>query len=73
MTLKYYSYPWINSQNTISSENIIKETDTSICMGHLEIIGFQMLKGLVNENGLDKSIFRKFDSVFSGHFSYKIR
>ena len=63
--------PWINSQNTISSEKIIKETDAEICMGHLEISGFQMMKGLLNEHGLSKSIFRKFDSVFSGHFHIK--
>ena len=63
--------PWINSQNTFSSEKIIKETDAVVCMGHLEIAGFQMMKGLVNEHGLSKSIFRKFDSVFSGHFHIK--
>ena len=63
--------PWINSQNTISSEKIIKETDAEVCMGHLEIAGFQMAKGLLNEHGLSKSIFRKFDSVFSGHFHIK--
>jgi len=63
--------PWINSQNTFSSEKIIKETDAEVCMGHLEIAGFQMMKGLVNEHGLNKSIFRKFDSVFSGHFHIK--
>ena len=63
--------PWINSQNTISSEKIIKETDAVVCMGHLEIAGFQMMKGLLNEHGLSKNIFRKFDSVFSGHFHIK--
>ena len=63
--------PWINSQNKISSEKIIKETDAVVCMGHLEIAGFQMMKGLLNEHGLSKNIFRKFDSVFSGHFHIK--
>ena len=63
--------PWINSQNTFSSEKIIKKTDAEVCMGHLEIAGFQMMKGLLNEHGLSKNIFRKFDSVFSGHFHIK--
>ena len=63
--------PWINNQNVFNSEKIIKETNAPICMGHLEIAGFQMMKGFVNEHGLDKSVFRKFDTVFSGHFHIK--
>ena len=63
--------PWINNQNVFNSETIIKETNAPICMGHLEIAGFQMMKGFVNEHGLDKSVFRKFDTVFSGHFHIK--
>ena len=40
-------------------------------MGHLEVAGFEMMRGIVNENGINKSIFRKFDTVFSGHFHVK--
>ena len=63
--------PWINSQNLIYSEGMIHETTADICMGHLEIAGFQMMKGVVNEHGISKSSFRKFDTVFSGHFHHK--
>ena len=38
-------------------------------MGHLEIAGFEMMKGMKSEHGYDKSIFTKFDSVFSGNIS----
>ena len=71
MELKYYFDPWINSQNSIYSEGMIHEsTMIHVCMGHLEV-GFEMMRGIVNENGISKSTFRKFDSVFSGHFHVK--
>ena len=50
---------------------MIDETDAQICMGHLEIAGFQMMKGMKNEHGLSKDMFKKFDTVFSGHFHHK--
>mgnify|MGYP001485326863 FL=1 len=42
-----------------------------MCMGHLEIAGFEMMKGIKNEHGINKSVFTKFDTVFSGHFHHK--
>ena len=49
----------------------IEQSRADICMGHLEIAGFEMMKGMKSEHGYDKSIFTKFDSVFSGHFHHK--
>jgi hypothetical protein len=40
-------------------------------MGHLEIKGFEMHKGHLNEQGLDKSLFKRFEKVISGHFHKK--
>jgi DNA repair exonuclease SbcCD nuclease subunit len=64
--------PWINPQNYTYSLGMIDETKAKICMGHLEIKGFQMYKGQTNsEQGYEKELFRKFDTVFSGHFHHK--
>ena len=63
--------PWINNQHTIYTEGMIDDTDAHICMGHLEIAGFQMMKGMKNEHGLSKALFKKFDTGFSGHFHHK--
>ena len=40
-------------------------------MGHLEISGFQMYRGQYSENGYDRELFRRFDTIFSGHFHHK--
>ena len=63
--------PWINNQNHTETLVKIEETNAQICMGHLEVAGFAMNKGIINEHGISKSIFGKFDTVFSGHFHHK--
>ena len=64
--------PWINSTNYIYSMGMIDETKADICMGHLDINGFAMNKGqILAEHGYDKSTFRRFDTVMSGHFHHK--
>lgn len=64
--------PWINANNEIYSFGMMQETDAEVMMGHLEINGFEMHKGQIHSSGgLDKSVFRKFDTVFSGHFHHK--
>ena len=64
--------PWINATNYVYSMGMIDETKADICMGHLNINGFAMNKGqVVAEHGYDKSVFRKFDTVMSGHFHHK--
>ena len=51
--------PWINQQNYIYSMGMIDETKAKVCMGHLEIKGFQMHKGQINDHGYDKELFKK--------------
>ena len=63
--------PWINSENYGSTMKGIQSTNADICMGHLEINGFEMHKGHYSEAGYPKEMFKKFDTVFSGHFHKK--
>jgi len=69
--LKITMLPWINSENQESSFNHLKQTDSTVVMGHLEISGFQAIPGHVFEGGLQPDFFKKFDNVFSGHFHHK--
>lgn len=63
--------PWICPENYSDSIQTIKETDAEICMGHLEISGFAMHRGMKSEEGLSRDLFRKFDMVFSGHYHHR--
>ena len=63
--------PWICAENYDESMRMIKESTAPICMGHFEIQGFQMYRGAPSHDGLDMSVFSKFDVVFSGHYHHK--
>ena len=63
--------PWICDDNLDDSIHTIDQSQSPICMGHLEIKGFEMHKGHINEHGLEKEQFIKFEKVLSGHFHKK--
>ena len=60
--------PWINSENFEKSKEFIDNSKSKIAMGHLEINGFKATRGHMMEDGMDVSIFSKFEKVYSGHF-----
>lgn len=68
---KIFMLPWINSGNYVDSIAAIKNTEAKYCMGHLELSGFEMMRGMKCEDGMDMKLFSKFDSVFTGHFHHK--
>jgi DNA repair exonuclease SbcCD nuclease subunit len=63
--------PWINAENKLRSYEAIEKSNSSICMGHLELQGFEMFKGSICSHGDDRKIFDKFDTVLSGHFHHR--
>ena len=63
--------PWICPENYNDSMETLKETSADVCMGHFEIAGFAMHRGMPSEEGLDRNVFRTFDHVFSGHYHHK--
>lgn len=63
--------PWISPENQHHFENFIKNTDSTIMLGHFEIQGFEVLRGIKSEEGHDKQVFERFEAVYSGHFHQK--
>ena len=69
--LKIALLPWVCSGNYEQSMKFLEETSAQILFGHLEIAGFEMYRGAVNDHGFSTKVFDKFDSVMSGHFHHK--
>ena len=63
--------PWICDENSDRTLRSIAESTASVCMGHLELNGFEAHPGHVMETGTDRSQYKKFKKVFSGHYHSK--
>ena len=63
--------PWICPENYTQSLDEIKNTTSTLCMGHLEIAGFAMYRGMESHEGFSAETFSKFDLVFSGHYHHR--
>jgi DNA repair exonuclease SbcCD nuclease subunit len=63
--------PWINPENESETLNFLKNTKASIVGAHLELSGFEMDRGLICKDGMDKRHFDKFEMVLTGHFHAK--
>lgn len=63
--------PWIDQSNAQATYDLIKSTKAEIVMGHLEMKGFELLKGNIATHGEDVDVYSKFDLVFSGHYHHK--
>lgn len=63
--------PWICSSNEEQTRNMINTTSAQIAMGHLELQGFEMYRGMVMDHGTSSTMFDKFDMVMSGHYHHR--
>jgi len=70
---KFLMLPWISKSNMEYNLNMVSNSNAHVIMGHLEVQGFEMIKGSVCTHGLDMDIFKNFESVYSGHFHHPSR
>lgn len=60
--------PWLNPNNMDDFNAYVKHSTSPYAFGHLELTGFEMMKGQFIKHGMDVSIVSKYDEVFSGHY-----
>src|SRR5210317_471141 len=53
--------PWMCDDNIEESIHALDSATASVVMGHLEIKGFEMQKGMINDQGLEKNQFKRFE------------
>lgn len=49
---------------------ILKESTAHILCGHFGLKGFEMMRGVVSDHGIDHREFTNFEAVFSGHYHH---
>lgn len=67
---RFIMVPWINRTNANRMFEEIKESKADVLCGHLELKGFEMIKGQVCTHGVDMKVFSQFEQVWSGHFHH---
>jgi DNA repair exonuclease SbcCD nuclease subunit len=63
--------PWINPENYEESMKFIETCDASILGAHLELKGFDVMPGMPAAHGMDPEVFKRFESVWTGHYHSK--
>lgn len=67
-SLKLGLIPWICQDNYDKSLDFIAKCDADIIGAHLELSGFEVMRGMKHQGGMDRSLFKRFELVMSGHF-----
>lgn len=70
-SMKIALIPWISPQNYSETMEFLKDTDAKWVGAHLELQGFEVMRGVTQSVGMDPSIFKRFDRVLTGHFHTK--
>ena len=66
--------PWICEGNSEKCMDFIRDSKSQILVSHLELVGFEMMKGVpanAHGGGLNKSVFSRYEMVLSGHYHTK--
>src|SRR5690606_25923742 len=60
--------PWLCKENKKEIEDFISKSKSDVLLGHLELAGFDMMRGVKSDHGDDAKMFSRYMSVISGHY-----
>jgi len=63
--------PWINPENEKATLEFLETCKAPIIGAHLELVGFDMQRGMPCHDGMSPAHFDKFEMVLTGHFHAK--
>lgn len=63
--------PWLTKENSEKNLSTLSSSTAHILCGHFDMKGFEMMKGVLSDHGLDHKIFCHFEAVYSGHYHHQ--
>ena len=69
--LKFMFLPWFHNSHHNDTMDFIANNDADLVLAHLELSGFEMQKGLPNNDGIAGTFLERFPMVLSGHYHSK--
>lgn len=63
--------PWISKDNAAEVQDYLSRSNADCLFGHFEITGYEVVRGVRHEGGLNPQSLSRFKRVYSGHFHCK--
>ena len=63
--------PWITKDNEVECNEFITKCNAPILMGHLELLGYEVQRGIESHEGMSAEPLNRFEAVYSGHYHCK--
>lgn len=60
--------PWMCSENEEQIRQFVDASVSPICVGHFELVGFPLMKGVQSHDGVEAKFLNRYDHVYSGHY-----
>ena len=60
--------PWVCKENYDQSIDFINGANAPILVGHLELQGYDVMRGVKYDGGMNPKLFDRYEQVFTGHF-----
>jgi DNA repair exonuclease SbcCD nuclease subunit len=63
--------PWICQENEKEIREFVSNSVSSHCVGHFELLGYQLWPGMPSHEGYSDDFLENYDQVYSGHYHMK--